>query len=98
VWTQAARLPYNVTRNFLGDRPLTVDYSYRMQRLSYDEPFTNQIYVIHNETVPAAGQSLGGRSYTRITFIAPFSAYLQFRATWQNMVVCRRSSNMWEIR
>ena len=79
-----ARLPYNVTRNFLGDRPLTVDYSYRMRRLSYDEPFTNQIYVIHNVPVAAAGQSLGGRSYTRITFIAPFSAYLQFRATWQH--------------
>jgi len=33
---------------------------------------------------PAEGQSLGGRSYTRITFIAPFSAYLQIRATWQH--------------
>jgi len=80
----SARWPYNITHNFLGDRPLTVDFSYRMRWLSYAEPFANQLHVIHNVPGPAEGQSLGGRSYTRITFIAPFSAYLQIRATWQH--------------
>jgi hypothetical protein len=81
----SVRSPYNITRNFLGDRPITIDFSYRMRRLSYAEPFTNQQYAAHNAGYePAEGQSLGKRSYTRITFIAPFSAYLQFRATWQH--------------
>jgi len=82
----SARSPYNITRNFLGDRPLTVDFSYRMRWLSYAEPFANTQYLAFNVTdpPPASGQSAGGRSYTRITFIAPFSAYVQFRATWQH--------------
>lgn len=82
----SARSPYNITRNFLGDRPVTVDFSYRMRTLSYAEPFANQLYAIHNvmNPPPVIGQSAGGRSYSRITFIAPFSAYVQFRVTWQH--------------
>jgi hypothetical protein len=81
----SARSPYNWTRNFLGDRPLTVDYSFRMRRLSYQEPFANQQYVAYdNITKLASGQSAGERTYTRITAIAPISAYLQIRATWQH--------------
>lgn len=80
----SARWPYNITHNFLGDRPLTVDFSYRVRRLSYAEPFGNEMNVIHHVGAPDEGQSLGDRSYTRITFIAPYSAYLQIRATWQH--------------
>ena len=81
----SARSPWNVTRNFLGDRPVTVDYSFRKRWLSNREPFANQQYAVNdNKSKDASGQSTAGRTYTRITFIAPFSAYLQFRATWQH--------------
>jgi hypothetical protein len=106
----SARWPYNWTKNFLGDRPITVDYSYRIRWLTYEEPFSNQMWVIRDNDIaafiaantaspvasenlppdkwptliPASGQSLGARIYQRITFIAPFSAYLQLRATWQH--------------
>lgn len=74
----SVRWPYNLTHNFLGDKPLTVDFSYRVRRLYYEEPFTDL------STTSPEMQSLGQRSYTRVTFIAPFSAYLQFRASWQH--------------
>lgn len=74
----SARWPYNFTHNFLGDKPLTVDFSYRVRRLYYEEPFTN----LANGS--PENQSLGERSYMRVTFIAPFSAYLQFRLSVQH--------------
>jgi hypothetical protein len=78
----SSRLPYNFTRSFLGDRPLTIDFSYRIRWQYYAEPFfdvsRNPFRFNTPEEVVA-----GGRPYTRITFIAPFSAYLQARATWQ---------------
>jgi hypothetical protein len=82
----SVRSPYNITRNFLGDRAITVDFSYRVRQLYYAEPFFNETYLIRNplQQAPPEGQSFGTRSYTRITFIAPFSAYFQFRATWQH--------------
>ena len=84
----SVRWPYNWTRNFLGDRPMTIDFSYRMRWLSYAEPFYNDSYTTRNPlpkgVVFAEGQSSGERSYTRATFIVPFSAYLQFRASWQH--------------
>lgn len=98
----SARWPYNFTKNFLGDRPLTVDYSYRIRWLTHAEPFSDQDWMIKDNNmsaeikaenlqpptwpllVPLEGQSLGARIYQRITFIAPFSAYLQLRVTWQH--------------
>lgn len=84
----SVRLPYNYTRNFLGDRPQTLDLSYRARWLYYAEPFFDETYLIKNsapiQQVFPETQSSGWRSYTRATFIAPFSAYLQFRATWQH--------------
>ncbi len=82
----SARSPYNFTHNFFGDRPLTVDFSYRMRWLYYKEPFANTQYAAFNVPAPppAEGQSTGERSYTRITFIQPVSAYLQLRSTWQH--------------
>ncbi len=78
----SARVPYNFTRSFLGDRPLTVDFSYRMRRLYSAEPVFDVSRNPFAFTTPE-GVAAGGRPYTRITFIAPFSAYLQARATWQ---------------
>jgi hypothetical protein len=84
-WDASVRSPYNLTHNFLGDRPLTVDFSYRMRWLYLNEPFTNEADGIYASTskVPEL-QFPGGRSYTRVTFIAPFSAYLQLRVNWQH--------------
>lgn len=91
----SSRWPYNLFKNFLGDKPVMVDYSYRIRWLTHEEPFSNQELVIRdNDNIaahgaaamiyPTSGQSLGARVYQRITFIAPFSAYLQLRATWQH--------------
>jgi hypothetical protein len=77
-------LRYNLSHNFFGDRPFTLDFSYRIRRLSYAEPFANEMYVIHSVDAPFEGQSTSSRAYTRITFIAPFSAYVQGRITWQH--------------
>jgi hypothetical protein len=75
------RWPYNLTRNFLGDRPITLDFSYRMRWLSYAEPFYNNS---SSKLVLPEQQSSAERFYTRVTLIFPFSAYVQARATWQH--------------
>lgn len=80
------RWPYNFTRNFLGSRPLLVDASYRIRVLYMDEPITNLntgLYAGGSPKVPEL-QYPSGRSYMRVTFIAPFSAYLQMRLSWQH--------------
>jgi hypothetical protein len=52
--------------------------------LSFAEPWANlNIPVANEKNVSAEGQYTGERSYSRITFILPFSAYLNARATWQ---------------
>ena len=78
------RWPWMITRNFLGDRPVTVDYSYRMRELTYKEPFANQEPSKYELADIVDGQSAGGRSYSRVTYIEPVSAYLQLRVTWQH--------------
>ncbi|MGP0071422.1 MAG: hypothetical protein ACLPWF_05760 [Bryobacteraceae bacterium] len=84
-WDASVRSPYNITHNFLGDRPLTVDFSYRMRWLYEKEPFTNEDVGVYGALQkPAESQDSLARSYTRITFIAPFSAYLQLRLSWQH--------------
>lgn len=81
----SANWPYNITHNFLGDRPLTFDFSYRMRRLEYREPFANEMDFVHMAmNAVSEGQYAGGREYTRLTFIWPISPYLQTRATWQH--------------
>lgn len=81
----SGRWPYSFTGNFFGDRPVTMDFSYRKRWLSYAEPFANQEYGVNSNYVePAEGQSAGGRTYTRITLIQPASAYFQLRVVWQH--------------
>jgi hypothetical protein len=84
----SARWPYNWTRRFLGDRPITLDFSYRARWLSYAEPFYDATYAEKNplqakqQALPEV-QSKGTRYYMRSTLIIPVSAYFQFRASWQ---------------
>jgi hypothetical protein len=81
------RWPYKFTRNFFGDRPATLDFSYRVRWLSYAEPFYDATDQEKNPLQKAMalpeGQSLGSRYYLRATLIIPVSAYFQLRATWQ---------------
>jgi hypothetical protein len=82
----SGRWPYSLTRNFLGDRPVIMDFSYRRRWLTYAEPFANWKTItnsVNTYEVPAEGQSTEGRAYTRITLIEPFSAYFQLRVVWQ---------------
>jgi hypothetical protein len=72
----------------LGDRPITLDFSYRARWLSYAEPFYDATYAEKNplqakqQALPEV-QSKGTRYYMRSTLIIPVSAYFQFRASWQ---------------
>lgn len=83
----SARWPYNFTRNFFGDRPITVDFSYRERLLYYAEPSFNERFVSKHpklSELPEEEQSTVSRSYMRLTYIAPISAYFQARVTWQH--------------
>jgi hypothetical protein len=69
------RWPFNLTHNFLGSSPITLEYSYRMRWLAYAEPTTD---VANNGMeVLAAGR----RSFLRGSFIAPLTPNLQFQVT-----------------
>lgn len=73
------RWPFQLSHNFLGDKPITVDYSYRLRWLFDAEPFVDESWPKPYETLSA-----GWRSYTRITLLMPLSAYLQLRGSWQH--------------
>lgn len=69
------RWPFNLTHNFLGSSPITLEYSYRMRWLAYAEPTTD---VANNGTeILEAGR----RSFLRGTLIEPLTANLQFQVT-----------------
>jgi hypothetical protein len=69
------RWPFNLTHNFLGSSPITLEYSYRMRWLAYAEPMTD---VANSGTeVLAAGR----RSFLRGTLIEPLTGNLQFQVT-----------------
>ena len=69
------RWPFNLTHNFLGSSPITLEYSYRMRWLAYAEPLTD---VATNGTEMLAA---GRRSFLRGTLIEPLTANLQFQVT-----------------
>lgn len=71
------RLPFNYSHNFLGDKPVTLEYSFRAREPMHDEPHID--VVSQNEILSA-----GWRSYSRVTLIMPFSAYLQMRVALQH--------------
>jgi hypothetical protein len=69
------RWPYNVTHNFLGPNPITLDYSYRMRWLASGEPTTNPA---GSGTETLTG---GRRSFFRSSLSAPLTANFQFQTT-----------------
>jgi len=69
------RWPFNLTHNFLGSSPITVDYSYRMRWLAYAEPTTD---VANNGTEMLTA---GRRSFLRGSLIEPLTPNLQFQVT-----------------
>ena len=52
----SARVPYNFTKDFFGDKPITLDYSYRTRWLAKEEPFADQVGVAYNVKEIAAGR------------------------------------------
>jgi hypothetical protein len=71
------RLP-EVMHNFLGDKPITIDYSYRLRHLFSAEP-----YIDVTQPKPVQIFRAGSREYNRVTLIIPISAYFQIRASRQ---------------
>jgi hypothetical protein len=82
----SGRWPFNFTRSALSNRPITLDFSYRERLLYRAEPFFDETYFYNQgqKAVLPEVQNTRSRSYTRITYIIPFSAYLQFRTAWQH--------------
>jgi len=72
------RWPFQVTHNFLGDKPITIEYSYRTRWLSNSEPWTD---VENGGTEILTTKR---RAYERASFNAPISSYLQFKVTVQH--------------
>jgi hypothetical protein len=70
------RLPFTLSHNFLGDKPITLEYSFRARALAHDEPYIDT----RSET---ESLSESWRYYSRMTLIMPFSAYLQVRVALQ---------------
>lgn len=79
------RWPYNFTHAFLGDRPITLEDSFRARRLYRDEPyvFTSGVDPLGLTYPSREILSAGWRYYNRLTLILPFSAYLQARTSLQ---------------
>jgi|HubBroStandDraft_5_1064220.scaffolds.fasta_scaffold16526_2 hypothetical protein len=69
------RWPFNLTHNFLGSSPITLEYSYRVRWLAYAEPTTD---VANNGMEILAG---GRRSFLRGSITEPLTANLQFQVT-----------------
>ena len=70
--------PYNVFHNLLGEKPITLAFSYRVRWLASPEPVTD----VANKGTEMA--STGTRSYWRASLIEPLSSYLQFKVTVQH--------------
>ncbi|HEY1938514.1 MAG TPA: hypothetical protein VGJ33_11320 [Candidatus Angelobacter sp.] len=72
------RWPFDLTHNFFGDKPVTIDYSYRMRWLANDEPMT--------DVADGGSEIVSHRrhSYWRSSLNAPLSANFQFKLTVQH--------------
>jgi hypothetical protein len=69
------RWPFNLTHNFLGNSPVTFEYSYRTRWLEYAEPTTD---IVNNGTEKLAG---GRHSFVRGTLNLPLTANFQVQIT-----------------
>jgi hypothetical protein len=74
----SVRVPYYLVHAFLGDKPMTVDFSWRTRYLSYREPFID--YVSGTPEVLTKQQ----RSYWRGSYIIPVSTVVSFKVTVQH--------------
>jgi hypothetical protein len=72
------RWPYNVTHSFLGSSPITLDYSYRMRWLAFEEPTTNPAGT-GTERLSAQRHE-----YFRASLVEPLTANFQFQVTYQS--------------
>jgi hypothetical protein len=77
-WDSSLRVPFFLTHAFLGDKPTTIDFSWRTRYLSYAEPFTDYVSGVP-ETLAKHPQS-----YWRGDWIVPFSQLAQFKVTVQH--------------
>jgi hypothetical protein len=69
------RFPFIFTHNFLGNTPITLDYSYRVRWLANEELLTD----VGNNGPEILSKRR--RSYFRTSLKAPLNPYLQFSAT-----------------
>jgi hypothetical protein len=74
----SVRLPFILTHAFMGDKPNTIDFSWRTRYLSYPEPITDYVSGI------AETLSKEQRSYWRGSFVVPVSTLIQFKVTVQH--------------
>jgi len=72
------RIPFILTHQFLGDKPMTIDFAWRTRYLSYPEPFTDYVSGVY-ETLTKQQ-----RSYWRVSFVIPASTLVQFKVTVQH--------------
>src|SRR5580658_5190489 len=72
------RIPFILTHQFLGDKPMTIDFAWRTRYLSYPEPFTDYVSGVY-ETLTKQQ-----RSYWRGSFVIPASTLVQFKVTVQH--------------
>jgi hypothetical protein len=70
--------PYNFLHNLLGDKPITLAFSYRAHWLASPEPFTD---VANQGTEMASTRT---RSYWRTSLVEPLSSYVQFKVSVQH--------------
>ncbi len=77
------RFPYQFTHALFGDKPMTIDYSYRNRWLKNPEPFSDygQPGLIGN---PMEVLTTGRQPYVRTSLIVPLTAFLQFKTTAQH--------------
>jgi hypothetical protein len=71
----SVRIPFILTHQFLGDKPMTIDFAWRTRYLSYREPFTDYVSGVYEVLTKQQ------RSFWRGSFIVPVSTYVQFKVT-----------------
>lgn len=77
------RSPWLTLHNFAGDKPATIDYSYRTSFLAFPEPYEDPNVNNPLTMTPSEALTRQRRSYTRISYNVPFSTYFGLKVTVQ---------------
>ncbi|HEX3685094.1 MAG TPA: hypothetical protein VHU83_21345 [Bryobacteraceae bacterium] len=77
------RSPWLALHNFAGDKPATIDYSYRTSFLAFPEPYEDPSVISPLTMTPNEALTRQRRSYTRISYNVPFSTYFGLKVTVQ---------------